>query len=511
MKRKSLTRLVRWVGAASLAVMISVGFASCSDDKSEPDKLFPDLSDIPSVAAGESTDITIKSSSTWTMSSDKTWCTVTPNTGGAGELSVKIGVSDAAHDFKDETAVVTFTNAEKSTSFKVTRPANVRKLQLFADNNGSVGDEINIIELKYDAGMMSYVSQVYVSSNYKCMIDMASVPEWIKGEPISEIAIEANAEPVAITFTGIPSEFQILTTPIKIKFKDFTDATKAVEVDAKPGITEDFILLASEDFTCTFTSAGVRKIGDVESGQKYQMFDIIAAKPGFAVVCVGLDEMKGKYGAGFYPDYSPLAFPNWLSTEKLPANRAGYTPTACELSVTENTFPTSRVAAVFCVPESMATSITDDPLQMFSEDQTEILDQFYEYYLGKITQEVGASKFKIEGDDALSDLGDGNYELVASGNKVYLQATLPADKMSAEPTWDDKATWLDVKVERSADQITLLLEITITDGSEAASGTSINFVYKDWDGDGSETTVGSLWISKAASKAAKYTPKYKLK
>ena len=66
--------------------------------------------------------VIVTSNANWTVSSDQTWCTLSPFSGYSGDTSLKIEVSANQTD-KDRTAVLTFKSENASKKYTVTQKA----------------------------------------------------------------------------------------------------------------------------------------------------------------------------------------------------------------------------------------------------------------------------------------------------------------------------------------------------------------------------------------------------
>lgn len=145
----------------AFAILAGISFAAC-DNGEEVIPVFPDSVE-HTIAAGETKQLTFKANTTWTLSTDKTWCVfveengeeVPSKTGQAGTITFTIKVKDTNHDF-DAPATANIKlkmtgAADPRTIFEITRPSKERRVTMYKRESGAY-HEIPEVELAYHNG-----------------------------------------------------------------------------------------------------------------------------------------------------------------------------------------------------------------------------------------------------------------------------------------------------------------------------------------------------------------------
>lgn len=144
----------------AFALFAGISFAACGDKEIIP--VFPDSAE-HTMAAGETKELTFVANTTWSLTTDKTWCVFVEEdgeesmqkTGKAGTITITVKVKDIDQDFNNSRIVnldLKMAGASQAqTIFEITRPKDVRRVTMFKRESG-VYNSTPELELEYQLG-----------------------------------------------------------------------------------------------------------------------------------------------------------------------------------------------------------------------------------------------------------------------------------------------------------------------------------------------------------------------
>ncbi len=159
------TNLFKTLVAVVLGGVLAV---SCNEKENEVQKNLPEIADIQAAPGAEGT-VEFYAYDSWTITSDKEWCTFNPQSGEKGDNAVAYAIAD---DFATaESATITLSIGSDNVSFRITR---TEKDRTFSITNAE-GTAVTSLVFGEDA--TSHI--VKVSGNFEWELPVAQFPGWL--------------------------------------------------------------------------------------------------------------------------------------------------------------------------------------------------------------------------------------------------------------------------------------------------------------------------------------------
>ena len=191
-----------------LALALVVGFTACK--KEEPDSV--SLNSSPTVTvetAGGVASVSFTANKAWTVSSDQTWVTVSPASGEAGTVTVKLSVPKN-EDYDARTANITITVGTTATT-KVTLIQSQLDGLVVADNEFTVPAEGGNVEVTVSSNVnyivdipeaVDWITTTKGLADSKVVLVVAGTYEYVQDPETWEILEDAIARTANVTITG---------------------------------------------------------------------------------------------------------------------------------------------------------------------------------------------------------------------------------------------------------------------------------------------------------------------
>ena len=151
-----------------VVLMGGVVAASCNEKETDVQKNLPEIADIQ-IAPGAEGTVEFYAYDSWTITSDKEWCTFDPQSGDKGDNTVAYSIAD---DFAAaESATVTLSIGSDNVSFRISRTEKARTFSI----TDAAGAAVSALVFGEDA--KSYT--VKVSGNFEWELPVDQFPGWL--------------------------------------------------------------------------------------------------------------------------------------------------------------------------------------------------------------------------------------------------------------------------------------------------------------------------------------------
>lgn len=151
-----------------VVLMGGVVAASCNEKETDVQKNLPEIADIQTAPGAEGT-VEFYAYDSWTITSDKEWCTFDPQSGDKGDNTVAYSIAD---DFAAaESATVTLSIGSDNVSFRISRTEKARTFSI----TDAAGAAVSALVFGEDA--KSYT--VKVSGNFEWELPVDQFPGWL--------------------------------------------------------------------------------------------------------------------------------------------------------------------------------------------------------------------------------------------------------------------------------------------------------------------------------------------
>ena len=151
-----------------VVLMGGVVAASCNEKETDVQKNLPEIADIQ-IAPGAEGTVEFYAYDSWTITSDKEWCTFDPQSGDKGDNTVAYSIAD---DFAAaESATITLSIGSDNVSFRISRTEKARTFSI----TDAAGAAVSALVFGEDA--KSYT--VKVSGNFEWELPVDQFPGWL--------------------------------------------------------------------------------------------------------------------------------------------------------------------------------------------------------------------------------------------------------------------------------------------------------------------------------------------
>lgn len=165
-----------------VVLMGGVVAASCNEKENDVQKNLPEIADIQTAPGAEGT-VEFYAYDSWTITSDKEWCTFDPQSGEKGDNTVAYAIAD---DFAAaESATITLSIGSDNVSFRVSRAEKVRTFSI----TDAAGATVSALVFGEDAKSHT----VKVSGNFEWELPVDQFPGWLTA-PAAAVSGVLNSE-----------------------------------------------------------------------------------------------------------------------------------------------------------------------------------------------------------------------------------------------------------------------------------------------------------------------------
>lgn len=165
-----------------VVLMGGVVAASCNEKENDVQKNLPEIADIQTAPGAEGT-VEFYAYDSWTITSDKEWCTFDPQSGDKGDNTVAYSIAD---DFAAaESATITLSIGSDNVSFRISRTEKARTFSI----TDAAGAAVSALAFGEDAKSHT----VKVSGNFEWELPVDQFPGWLTA-PAAAVSGVLNSE-----------------------------------------------------------------------------------------------------------------------------------------------------------------------------------------------------------------------------------------------------------------------------------------------------------------------------